>query len=110
MSRATSDGGDPDRLRALATRIVEQIGGLPAVRTLFATMEAYDRGGGGLTAAGLAYTSLLAILPGLLLIASAIGLWVDDPEVRAQIVDWIGRAVPPLEDVAEAALESVSQG
>jgi len=110
MSRATSDGGGPDRLRTLATRVVERIGGLPAVRTLFATMEAYDRGGGGLTAAGLAYTSLLAILPGLLLIASAIGLWVDDPAVRAQIVDWIGRAVPPLEDVAEAALESVSQG
>ena len=35
---------------------------------------------------------------------------MDDPAVRAQIVDWIGRAVPPLEDVAEAALESVSQG
>ena len=110
MSRETSDDGGPDRLRGLATNVVERIGGLPAVRTLFATMEAYDRGGGGLTAAGLAYTSLLAILPGLLLIASAIGLLVDDPAVRAQIVDWIGRAVPPLEDVAEAALDSVSQG
>ena len=109
MSRATSDGG-PARLRSLATRVVERIGGLPAVRTLIATLEAYDRGGGGLTAAGLAYTSLLAILPGLLLIASAIGLWVEDPEVRAQIVDWIGRAVPPLQDVVEAALVSVSQG
>jgi YihY family inner membrane protein len=75
-----------------------------------ATFEAYDRGGGGLVAAGLAYTSLLAILAGLLLVVSAIGFYVDDPEVRAGIVDWIGRAVPPLEPIAEAAFESVSQG
>ena len=42
----------PDRLRALATRVVETLGGIPAVRTLVATLEVYDRAGGGLTASG----------------------------------------------------------
>ena len=110
MSDAPPDGGRTSRWRVIAGGVVERVGGLPAVRALVATFEAYDRAGGGLVAAGLAYTSLLAILAGLLLVVSAIGFWVDDPQTRAEIVDWIGRAVPPLESVAEAAFESVSQG
>jgi YihY family inner membrane protein len=110
MNGAPADSGGTSRLRVVVGEIVERVGGLPAVRSLIATFEAYDRAGGGLTAAGLAYTSLLAILAGLLLIVSAIGFLVDDPAVRADIVDWIGRAVPPLEPIASAALESVSAG
>ena len=48
-----------DRLRALATRVVETLGGIPAVRTLVATLEVYDGAGGGLTANGLAYSALI---------------------------------------------------
>ena len=58
-----------DRTRALATRVVETLGGIPAVRTLVATLEVYDRAGGGLTAAGLAYSALIALVPGALLVA-----------------------------------------
>lgn len=112
MSAAGSDEstGGVDRLRALAERIVERVGGLPAVRTLVATLDVYDRAGGGLVAGGLAYTSLLALLPGLLLLVSVVGFWVTDPAQREQIVTWIGEAVPPLAEVAELAFEQVSKG
>jgi len=106
----TAGDAEHDRLRALATRVVEAIGGNTAVRTLFATLEVYDRAGGGLMAGGLAYSALIALVPGMLLVASAIGLLVTDPEVQDRIVQAIAEAVPPLEDVVEAALETVAAG
>jgi membrane protein len=99
-----------DRFRALAERIVGRVGGIPAVRTLLATLEVYDRAGGGLTAGGLAYAALIALIPGALLVASAIGWIVDDPELQDQIVDAVAAAVPPLEDIVRTALESVAAG
>jgi membrane protein len=99
-----------DRLRALATRIVETVGGIPAVRTLMATLEVYDRAGGGLMASGLAYSALFALVPGALLVASVIGLFISDPATQEQIVEFIATAVPPLEEVVRTALESVAAG
>ncbi len=75
-----------------------------------ATLDTYSRAGGGLVAGGLAYTALLALLPGLLLLVSAVGFWVEDPAQRDLIVGAIGRAVPPLEEVARIAFEQVSRG
>jgi membrane protein len=99
-----------DRMRAVASRVVERIGGLPAVATLRTTLSVYDQAGGGLVAGGLAYSSLLALLPGMLLVVSVVGLLIDDPAVRAEIVAAIGSAVPPLAGVAEAALNGVAAG
>ena len=91
-------------------RLVGLVGGLPAVRTLLEVLAAYDRAGGGLTAGGLAYSALIALIPGMLLVAAALGWFVSDPQVQARIVDAIGAAVPPLEQVARTALETVSAG
>jgi membrane protein len=110
MSGASEDEGGVDRLRALAERVVGRVGGLAAVRTLMAVFETYDGAGGGLTAAGLAYTSLIALLPGLLLMVSIFGLVIDDEATREQLVSAIAQAVPPLEEMARAAFESVSAG
>ena len=99
-----------DRMRALATRVVETLGGIPAVRTLVATLEVYDRAGGGLTANGLAYSALIALVPGALLVAGAIGLFITDPEVQQRLVDAIAAAVPPLAPIVQTALDSVAQG
>ena len=110
MSPADIDEGDADRLRLLVERVVARVGGLRATRTLLAVLEAYDRAGGGLTAAGLAYTSLIALLPGLLLMVSIFGLVIDDEATREQLVSAIADAVPPLEEFARAAFESVSAG
>ena len=107
---AQAEEAGVDRFRVLAERVVGRIGGLPAVRALLATLEVYDGAGGGLVAGGLAYSSLIALIPGLLLVASAIGLFIDDPAVQDQILAWIGNAVPPLEPLAEIALQSVAAG
>jgi membrane protein len=107
---APAGGTEGDRLRALAARLVGIVGGLRAVRTLRAVLAVYDDAGGGLLAGGLAYTSLLALLPGLLLILSAIGLLVDDPADRALIVASIGEAFPPLREIASLAFDQVAAG
>lgn len=99
-----------DRFRAVAERIVGVLGGIPAVRTLLATLEVYDRAGGGLTAGGLAYAALIALIPGALLVASALGWIIDDPDLQNQIVEAVATAVPPLEEIARTALESVAAG
>jgi membrane protein len=98
------------RLRALASRLTERVGGAPAVRTLQATLQTYDAAGGGLVAGGLAYAALVALLPGLLLVLSVVGLLVDDPAIRADLVASIARAVPPVESLAKQALEQVASG
>ena len=92
----------------VASRIAERIGGVPAVRTLRATLATYDAAGGGLVAGGLAYAALVALLPGLLLILSVVGLLVDDPAVRADLATAIATAVPPMASIAKQALEQVA--
>ncbi len=110
MIPAGDEDRNADRLRLLVERLVARVGGLHATRTLLGVLEAYDGAGGGLTAAGLAYTSLIALLPGLLLMVSVFGLLIDDPAVRAQLVAAIAEAVPPIEEFARAALDTVSAG
>jgi membrane protein len=105
-----SDEPRADRWRDLATKVVEVVGGIPAVRTLLATLEVYDRAGGGLVAGGLAYSALIALVPGALLVASAIGLFITDPATQEQIIDFIASAVPPLEPIVRTALDSVAAG
>jgi len=99
-----------DGLRAIVTRVVRTAGGIPAVRTLVATLAVYDRAGGGLVAGGLAYSALLALVPGALLVASALGVLITDPATQDRIVEAIATAVPPLEEVVRLALESVAAG
>jgi membrane protein len=96
--------------RALAERIAGRLAGNPGVLRVQTIMDTYDRAGGGLVASGLAYTSLLALLPGLLLGFSIVGLLVRDPASQERIVNLIGQALPPLEDIARIALQQVSAG
>jgi len=99
-----------DRYRALASRVVERIGGVPAVRTLLAVLDTYDVSGGGLVANGLAYSALFALVPGMLLVLSVVGFVFQDQATRDQIVIAIGEAFPPLEPIARAAFEQVAAG
>jgi len=97
-----------DGLRRLAEKIVERLGGHPGVVRLQAVMDTYDRAGGGLVASGLAYTSLLALLPAFLLVLSVVGYVLRDPAVQQQIVAGVAEVLPPLEDLAKLALAGVS--
>jgi membrane protein len=108
----TADEAPPsdDRWRILAERVVRRVGGMPAVRTLVAVFLVYDRAGGGLVAAGLAYAALFALLPGMLLVLSILAILISDEATRERIVSLIAEAVPPLEDIVRTAFEQVSAG
>jgi len=97
-----------DRLRRFVVRIAERLGGHPGVVRVQTVMDRYDRAGGGLVAGGLAYTSLLALLPGFLLVLSLVGYVVRDPAFQQQIVAVVAEVLPPLEDLARLALVGVS--
>ena len=99
-----------ERIRTRVAEVAARVRRIPAVRILVATLDTYSQAGGGLLAGGLAYASLGALLPGLLLLVSAVGFWVNDPAQRDLIVGAIGQAVPPLEEVARIAFEQVSRG
>lgn len=99
-----------DGLRAVAERVAGRAAGRVGIARLRAVLETFDRAGGGLVAAGLAYTSLLAVLPGLLLGLSALGWLVRAEADREQIVALIAQALPPLKDVARVAFDEVSAG
>ncbi|HYO42370.1 MAG TPA: YihY/virulence factor BrkB family protein [Candidatus Limnocylindrales bacterium] len=104
------DDAGADRLRLLAEGITRRVGGLPAVRTLMATLTVYDGAGGGLMASGLAYAALVALLPGLLVMVSVLGIVIDDEATREALVALIATAVPPLEELARTAFTQVSAG
>jgi len=96
-----------DGLRRIAEQVVRRLGGHPGVVRLQAVLDTYDRAGGGLIAGGLAYGSLLALLPAFLLVLSVVGFVVRDPGVQQRIVAAVAQALPPLEDVAKVALAGV---
>jgi membrane protein len=99
-----------DGMRALAERIAGSLGGHPGVARLRAVMSTYDRAGGSLVAGGLAYTSLLALLPAFLLALSVVGLVVSEPNIQQQIVEAVAQALPPFEELAKLALTGVGSG
>jgi membrane protein len=96
--------------RNLASRIVARVGGLPAARTLIAVLAVFDRSGGGLVAGGLAYATLFALLPGLLLVLSVFGLLAGDVATRDRLARSIEEVLPPLSGIVRAALDQVSTG
>lgn len=104
--------GEPrsDGMRAFAEQVAGRLAGNPGIAHLRDVMETYDRAGGGLIASGLAYASLLAILPGLLLGLAVMGWLVRNPADQTQIVTLIADAVPPFKDLASVAFEQVSSG
>lgn len=99
-----------DGMRAFAERLAGRVAGNPGIARLRDVMDTYDRAGGGLIASGLAYASLLAVLPGLLLGLSVAGWLIRNPADQQQIVTAISQALPPLGDVASVAFQQVSTG
>ena len=79
------------------------------VRRLRAVMGATDAAGGALLAAALAFSTMFAILPGLLLLSGVLGWVIDDPLTRADLLAQLVSYVPPLADAMADSLEGVVQ-
>jgi YihY family inner membrane protein len=59
---------------------------------------------------GLAFTTLFAVVPIALVTLGVAGLLVKDPEVQQQLATALSALVPPLQDLIQGALVSMSQG
>ncbi len=94
--------------RDVAERAASLRGRRP-VRSLLVIVAEYDRAGGGLLAAGLAYEALFALVPAFVLLVGIVGLVVD-PGRAADVAAAVGLVAPPLEPLATAAFEQVRQG
>ncbi len=79
------------------------------VRRVLAVMEAANAAGAPLLAAALAFTTMFAIIPVLLLLAGVLGWVVDDPQVRSELLAQLVAAVPPLEEAMAGSLETAVQ-
>jgi YihY family inner membrane protein len=90
--------------------ILERFLDRPQVAELRAILEVYGRAPGGLLANGLAFAALFAAFPVALVTLGVAGWLVDDPTVQAQLAQAIGAIVPPLRDLVDAALVTLSEG
>lgn len=97
-----------DTARA-AEPLLDRVRSWRVVAAALAVVAEYDRAGGGLLAAGLAYETLFALVPALLLGIGVVGLLVD-PELAAAVASAVGVVAPPLEPLAVAALEELRRG
>jgi membrane protein len=82
----------------------------PRIATVRRVLEVYGKAPGGLLANGLAFTALFAIVPVALVTLGVAGVLVDDPRVQAQLAVAIGAVLPPVRDLIDDALRSMSAG
>ena len=82
----------------------------PRVVYLRAVLDTYGQAPGGLLANGLAFAALFATLPIAIVTLGVAGWLVDDPAVQAQLAATIGSLFPPLRDLVDEALASLSAG
>jgi membrane protein len=77
------------------------------VRTTFAVMDTAGQAGAPLFAAALAFTTLFAVVPLLLLVAGLLGWLIQDEIQRSTLLEQLVSYFPPLADVMATSLESV---
>lgn len=95
-----------DLIGRVSARVLE----LPPVRWLKPILDDYSVAGGGLMASGVAFNSLFAVLPAILLIVSLLGLFLVDPLRLEVIVQSLARQFPPLEEFFRQAFDQFRAG
>lgn len=88
-------------------RLIEAIKGSTVVRRVTGVMEASNAAGAPLLATALAYTTMFAIIPGVILLAGVLGWLIEEPEVRAELLGQLVSYVPPLAPIFEDSLETL---
>lgn len=75
-----------------------------------AVLDIYGAAAGGLLANGLAFASLFAAIPTVLLILGVAGWVTNKPEVRMQVADALSQAFPPIKDLIDESLQAIAAG
>ena len=103
-------GATRDRALARLETIRRRLLAIRPFRLGLDVLAVYDRAGGGLLTAGLAYRVLVTLLPGLALVAGTVGLVSSDPATREEIARRLVEALPPLEPIVGDALLALASG
>jgi YihY family inner membrane protein len=103
-------GAIRDRAIARVETIRRRTLAIQPVRLGLDALAVYNRAGGGLLTAGLAYRVLVTLLPGLALVVGFVGLIVSDPAVQEEIARAVVKAFPPLEPIVGDALLALASG
>jgi membrane protein len=96
-----------DRLRARIDALATRITGHRRVRPVLAVINMANDTGATLFAAALAFGTMFAFIPLVLLVSGVIGWLIDDPVQRAALLDQLVSYVPPLADFFRSSLEGV---
>jgi membrane protein len=96
-----------DRLRARFDALATRITGHRRVRPVLAVINMANDTGATLFAAALAFGTMFAFIPLVLLVSGVVGWLIDDPAQRAALLDQLVSYVPPLADFFRSSLEGV---
>ena len=90
---------------AILDRFLER----PRVAFVRDVLDTYGRAAGGLLANGLAFSALFAVVPTVLLMLGLAGWLVGDTATQQALVDALADVFPPLRELLEAILASITQ-
>lgn len=96
--------------KGVVARLIDRVLELGPVRWLTPILGVYDGAGGGLLASGLAFNSLFAILPTILLIIAVVGVLLGDPARLADLSASLASSFPPLAGFFRVALDGFAGG
>lgn len=88
-------------------RLIERVQQNAVVRRVMGVVESNGAAGAPLLAMSLAYTTMFAILPGVILLAGVLGWLIEDPVARAALLSQLVSMVPPLAGIFEGSLETL---
>jgi membrane protein len=94
-----------ERLVAVSTRVV----GIPRVALARRVLDRFGAADGGLLAAGVAYNSVLALIPIGIVATGFAGLVLNDARSRADMVRSIAAFLPPLAGVVDEIVAGLSR-
>ena len=86
---------------------IQRVMGNVVVRTTMRVMDTANEAGAPLFAPALAFTTLFAVVPLLLLFAGVLGWLIQDAVQRSALLDQLVSYFPPLADVMSTSLEGV---
>ncbi|HUP54196.1 MAG TPA: YihY/virulence factor BrkB family protein [Methylomirabilota bacterium] len=92
------------------SKILDRFLDRPRVAEARRVLDVYGQAPGGLLANGLAFAALFGAFPIALVTLGVAGWLVDDPSVQAQLARTIGAVLPPLRDLVDQALLTLSDG
>jgi membrane protein len=99
-----------DRLRAGVDTLATRVTGHRRVRPVLDVIGVANDTGATLFAAALAFGTMFAFIPLVLLVSGVIGWLIDDPAQRAALLDQLVGFVPPLADFFRTSLEGAVAG